>query len=354
MSSDGQGKRWCFTINNPTAADFFWENEDLLRAEFEYVVLQEEVGEHGTRHIQGFFILKKKKRCGWVRSHCSDRGHYEIARGTNQQASDYCKKSDTHPEGGLRFEWGVMPERKAAPKHSDRLAEAMEEVDLLKQGYKRPEDVGSSTLLLPGYIQAYKLLTQAKNGPFRPDLKIITIIGPPGCGKSYALFKHFPDAGKAIYGNSGLWWSNPTANVLFLEEFTGQIKLQLLLELLDPYPHQIEVKGGMAPMMARVICITSNVPPDQWYREGVDGDTMAAKRNLSLNALYDRIGYHNATGSGRQVRRNAYYMEPQIEEGSDQPYLEQIMAMREWIFEKLDEICEDLGPWYSPPSDDED
>lgn len=333
-----QGKRWCFTINNPVDADRFWENEDFLRDTFQYLILQEEVGEHGTPHIQGFCILKSKKRGTWLQAHASERGHYEICRGTDQQASDYCRKDDTHPQGGLRFEWGSLPQRTAAPKHSERLQEAMEEVELVKSGYKRPSEIGASTLLMSGFVPAYKLLTQTVMGPFRPDLKIITIIGPPGCGKSFALYKHFPSAGRALYGNGGLWWSNPTSDVLLIEEFNGQIPLQKLLQLLDPYPQQIEVKGGMAPLCARVIAITSNVTPDKWYKmdEGT-GDDPTSKRNLALQALYDRLGYAHTTG--RQIRQNAFYLEPSIEEGSDQPYEEQIHAIREWLMEKLALIC---------------
>ena len=348
---NAQGKRWCFTINHPTSADSFWENEAFLRANFQYIVLQDEIGEQGTPHIQGFAILKTKKRGTWLQTHCTRRGHYEIARGTNQQAADYCKKDDTHQPDSLRFEWGQLPERAAAPKHQERLQEAMEEVEILKAGYKRPAEVGASTLLMPGYIQAYKLLTQTAMGPWRPDLKIITIIGPPGCGKSYSLFKHFPNAGRACYGNGGLWWSNPTADVLLIEEFNGQIQLQKLLQLLDPYPQQIEFKGGMAPVCAHVIAITSNVTPDKWYRVS-DFDTAddSGKRSLSIQALYDRIGFAK---DEKQIRNNAFYLAPEIQEGEDQPYADQIQAIREWLMDQLDQICSDLGPWYTPPSMDE-
>ena len=353
MSIGAQGKRWCFTINNPTEEDKFWENDALLNDSFQYLILQEEVGEHGTPHIQGFCILKNKKRGTWLQAHASARGHYEICRGTNQQAADYCRKDDTHKENGLRFEWGHLPERKAAPKHSERLQEAMEEIELVKTGYKRPADIGASSLLMSGFVPAYKLLTQTTMGPYRPDLKIITIIGPPGCGKSYTLYNHFPTAGRAIYGNGGLWWSNPTSDVLLIEEFNGQIPLQKLLQLLDPYPQQIEIKGGMAPLCARVIAITSNVTPDKWYKSETDApdSDFAQKRNLAIQALYDRLGFAHTTG--RQIRKNAYYLEPSIEEGSDEPYEVQIQAIREWLSEKMDDICEDLGAWYTHPSEDD-
>ena len=36
---------------------------------------------------------------------------------------------------------------------------------------------------------------------------------------------------------------------MVFEEFAGQIPLQKMLKLLDPYPMALEVKGGMRPAM---------------------------------------------------------------------------------------------------------
>ena len=46
-----QSKRWCFTINNPTDDDKFWENDEQ-REHLEYLIVQQEVGEEGTPHYQ--------------------------------------------------------------------------------------------------------------------------------------------------------------------------------------------------------------------------------------------------------------------------------------------------------------
>ena len=102
-----QAARWCFTINNYTDDDKFWEDDDK-KALLKYIIVQHEVGENGTPHIQGFLILKKRNRMTWLKSNINSRTHWEIARGSDQQAADYCRKDDTHPEGTLRFEWGAM------------------------------------------------------------------------------------------------------------------------------------------------------------------------------------------------------------------------------------------------------
>lgn len=94
--------RWCFTLNN------FVPEDEAHITEFgerfcKYLVFGRETGEQGTPHLQGFCVLKNSQRLSYVRSKISPRGHYEEARGTNEEASDYCKKE------GDYFETGQLP-----------------------------------------------------------------------------------------------------------------------------------------------------------------------------------------------------------------------------------------------------
>ena len=45
-AQETQSKRWCFTINNPTDDDKFWENDEQ-KEQLEYLIVQYEVGEQG-------------------------------------------------------------------------------------------------------------------------------------------------------------------------------------------------------------------------------------------------------------------------------------------------------------------
>lgn len=284
-------KRWCFTINNPVDLDQFWVHRaPSVLNEIEYYILQEERGEQGTIHWQGFLILKKREKLSWLKSNISERAHWELARGTNEQARDYCRKEETYT-GGLRKEFGQLPERQKAKKTSERLEDAAEELDIIKDGYKRPRDVKSMTLLCPGFIAAYKELTSDILGPYRPELKILTLVGPPGCGKSFSIEKWFAGHGRCICGNNGVWFQNPLSEVMVFEEFCGQIMLQRMLQFLDPYPLALEVKGGMRPAMYKLVIITSNTTPDGWYKGDEAGQP--GKRTDALLALWDRIGYSN-------------------------------------------------------------
>jgi len=106
-----QGTRWVFTINNPSAEDherLLRIGGDLDRSGVSYLVYGREVGESGTPHLQGYCIFASRRRLAGVRSAISERGHFEISRGTPLQASDYCKK------GGDFTEHGTLPTKKRA------------------------------------------------------------------------------------------------------------------------------------------------------------------------------------------------------------------------------------------------
>ncbi len=95
-----RSSRWCYTLNNPTDDEeqFFGDFAELPIVK--YHVFGREIGDSGTRHLQGFFILSSQQRLSWCRSNVSARAHYERARGSSKQASDYCKKDGDFEEFG--------------------------------------------------------------------------------------------------------------------------------------------------------------------------------------------------------------------------------------------------------------
>lgn len=103
MQSTGgqQSRRWVFTICNPTDSDY----QACIDAGTwcTYLVYADEVGEEGTPHIQGFIIFPTNKRLSACKAVFS-RAHFEIAKGTSKQASDYCKKDRTNV-----VEFGQIP-----------------------------------------------------------------------------------------------------------------------------------------------------------------------------------------------------------------------------------------------------
>lgn len=86
---------WCFTINNPRA-DRPGRQGDLTRVkswQYNYLVLQLEVGAEGTPHYQGFVQFTTKQRLTALKK-LHKRAHWEPRRGSAYQAAHYCKKPE--------------------------------------------------------------------------------------------------------------------------------------------------------------------------------------------------------------------------------------------------------------------
>ena len=83
-------KDWCFTLNNYTSENIssIKTNDKIKR-----YIFQEEVGESGTPHLQGYIEFKDKVRPLSIFS--SDRFHWEKRKGTKSEAINYCCKIDT-------------------------------------------------------------------------------------------------------------------------------------------------------------------------------------------------------------------------------------------------------------------
>lgn len=312
-------KHWIGTIwgDHPK----FWEDEQSL-THLEYIKLQKEQGkENGLIHYQIYMCLKDKKRGSWIKKHLTpfDDCHWEVKQGTVQEAIDYVSKEDTRVTGdeAYSFEWGTIPVEKGAgvKRTRDETTEkAIAVVDDLKKQYIPFAGIDSDVLLYPNFVPVYEKLTSERLGPYRPNLKVICVIGFSGCGKTFSFNRWFHNYVKCIYGNCGAWFQNTNARVLLLDEFNGQIPPQALLSLLEGYPHALEIKGGLRPALYELVVIFSNVRPENWYasaeevtrkyRRTTDSDevvTAAQKRTETLKAIFDRLGY--STNGEKSVRK---------------------------------------------------
>lgn len=325
-------KHWIGTLD--ATLPKFWEDPITLQ-HIEYIKLQEEQGHGETqfRHFQIYMVLKERKRKTWILKHISPdsskTNHWEIKRGTVAEAIDYVSKEDTRVPDGISFEFGEVPCEERINKAKKRAREEIEEAECqiikkMKTEYVGLQDIDEQVIRQPGFMTIYKAMSANWKGPYRPNLKILTLIGPPGCGKSFAVNKWFPNAGSCVYGNSGPWFQQPWSRVMIFEEFMGQIPLQTMLTLLDPYPNSLEIKGGHHPAMYDLVIITSNTTPDKWYKNAEEIDrrypnmscvvqsSAADKREGALDALYDRIGYR------RIGRTNGEYKEYHLPKDAQQ------------------------------------
>ncbi len=101
-----QGKKFVFTLNNPTKEDL--ETMEIKIQGFARLIWQEEVSTTDTPHIQGACVFKKRTRGigAFAKLLGHKRTHIETMRGTLQD-QHYCHKNETRKPDGKRvcYNW---------------------------------------------------------------------------------------------------------------------------------------------------------------------------------------------------------------------------------------------------------
>lgn len=111
---------WVFTLNNPESNELP-ENSDI-----KFCVWQREQGESGTEHLQGYVEFKSRHRLARCKKWLP-RAHWEVRRGTAEQARDYASKEETRLAGP----WTVG---EFTPSHQGRRTDLSRAVEILRTG----------------------------------------------------------------------------------------------------------------------------------------------------------------------------------------------------------------------------
>lgn len=142
--------RWVFTLNNYSEDDEQRIGDFLNGSEVRYGVYGREVASTGTPHLQGFLILHQACRLSYLRANFHQGAHYERARGSSRQASDYCKKE-------LDFdEFGEFPAEQGKRSDLERLIDWIDDFAL---EHGRPPSSGDWAREQPvGYVRFPRLM----------------------------------------------------------------------------------------------------------------------------------------------------------------------------------------------------
>lgn len=266
-----RSRRFCFTINNPGSKLF----ENGLPSGVRYAVWQLEKGESGTPHYQGYLELESQRRTSVVEGILGGHAAIFFANGTAEQNKAYCTKPDDRISGPWELgECSTFSGR----KDKSELERIIRQVGA--DGHTR--SVSDDTYFHHG--KGLEAVASRKSGPYRPDIFLLTLVGPTRVGKSYAVRTRYPDAYVPVYGNCGVWFDGYRGEeVILLDEFKGQIPLQRLLALLDPYPLRVDTKHGTVAARWKMVLIVSNSHPKDWYEDE------KGKRTGEIDALRARL-----------------------------------------------------------------
>lgn len=276
-----KGKYWCFTLNNPSEGD----EKIILSLECDYLVFQKEEGENKTPHMQGYIKFKTDKRFELVKKYFKVVGqpHIVQAKGNPLQNRDYCTKT----EGRIAGPWekGVFSTTGKGQGHRTDL-DAI--ADAVKEGQSISDIARDNSV---AYIKYYKGIEALKQmvQPVKPrqTAPIVTVYyGPSGTGKSHRAEAEAKTRGSVYFldfrANGQVDWSSydQQDSVIINDFYGGGIKWCDLLKLIDKYPNKVSALYKSIEFTSSHIYFTSNVHPQQWYKNIPGGD---------WNPLYRRI-----------------------------------------------------------------
>lgn len=250
-----QSRRWVFTVNN-------WTDDDVAKIcawPCRYVVYGKEVGVEGTPHLQGFVIWTANKRLAACKT-MHGTAHWEVAKGTNQQASDYCKKDgDFNEVGDMPLPAGQAEQERWKEAWNAAKRGAIDEVpdDIRFRYYRTCKEIAKDHMEKPQDAQ---------------DVTGVWYYGPPGVGKSHCAREDFPGAYDKAQNK---WWDGyQNEEFVLLDDFDSKELGHLLKIWADKYSFIAETKGGALRIRPKKFIITSNYHPSEiaWS----DGQMLAA------------------------------------------------------------------------------
>ncbi|AXL65944.1 replication-associated protein [False black widow spider associated circular virus 1] len=254
-----RGRNWLFTENNPTLNPNDFLESAKLWDHVRYIIFQQETGEGGTSHYQGYVEFSQPIRFAKVTGFLP-RAHWEMRRGTSAQCIEYCSKLDTRVDGPWTY---GDPGFSSQGSRSD-LSGAIEA--LREGGLKRLREDCPEV-----YVKYHRGLHQLYNAelpsrPRAPDVHLL--FGPPGCGKTRFFYDNYPNS-PSLAVTDGFWFDGYSGeDSVLIDDYDGKASrwtLSNLLRILDRYSIQVPIKGGFTPWIPTRIFITSNLHPSNWY-----------------------------------------------------------------------------------------
>lgn len=252
-----KNRYWMFTLNNHSSV------EVPRTIDSKYCVWQEEIGESNTPHLQGYVVFPGPKSLSSLKT-ILPTAHWEIRRGTHEQARDYCTKKDTRKSGPWTI--GEEPKEKNQGARSDLLSlkRALDSTDSQQQIWDENFPVMLKYWKAAGEYKRVKSMANPRDS----KTVCIVIYGATGSGKTHAIKNFDSDAywvSKPPKG-SPLWMDGYTGqSTVVIDEYYGWIPYDTLLRICDAYPLQLPTKGGHTGFNPSVIFFTSNKPPEMWY-----------------------------------------------------------------------------------------
>lgn len=253
----------------------------------------------GLRHVHMILEDEKAMRFTAVKKSYAQGMHFAATKGTKAEAEGYIKKIGKWEEKGEDI---LYTEVYGEIKANQGARKDLDEIEQMIQDGKTPTEIMDTKFAWRKYEKMIKDAFYSKRAketpPFR-DVRVVWHVGEAGSGKSYNYVKmcNDPEIGEeniyllTDYDNGG-FDSYCAEKILFMDEFKGQMRFQLLLNYLDGYKIQVHARYGNVRALWNEVHITSVYPPEEVYKSMVETSVRALDTVAQLKRRINTIVYH--------------------------------------------------------------
>jgi len=244
-----------------------------------YLVYGKELSSTLTPHLQGFVIFNKRQRLSGVKKlHAT--AHWEAAKGTSQQASDYCKKESNYTETGILSQQGKRTDLEKA-------------IGAIKEDVPMAEVAEEFSTVYVKFGRGLKDLALTLSTPYEhTGTRGLWIYGPPGTGKSHVA-RQLSDS---VYLKAQNKWFDGYngEDVILLDDMDTNVLGHHLKIWSDKWACTGETKGGTIPLRHKLFVVTSNYSIETLYPDDMVMQEAIARRfhvihKVSKNQLVDHL-----------------------------------------------------------------
>lgn len=280
-------RRWMATLNNPVADNLpaqWVADGDCVAVWWQ----KEKAPTTGTPHLQIYLVTKVNPRnkngfgLKWLKENLNSKMDLRPCRefggpdgGSHQECIKYVSKEDTRIAGPWKVgAWSDSKVDRVKPAQESNAKTLAEVKELIDNGATDAQLWQSHFSIMSRAHKSFNAYRSSlKVNQRKTTTKVLVMYGPSGTGKSHTAETIGQANGGAYWlrkpADGGIdWWDNYNGEpVVIIDEFYGWLPFDTLLRLCDKYPYLVNTKGSFVPFVAKLIIITSNKPPREWYSE---------------------------------------------------------------------------------------
>lgn len=247
-----ESRNWAFTdFKFLNWSSIYKEYTDVIR----YVVWGKEIcPTTGTPHYQGWIQLVNKRRMRPLLKMIGSKDLYIRPCYAPEFNNDkYCAKDGDFKSHGKFISQGYRTDLEAVKNKIDNGATMKEVAD---ENFQMFLQYGRG-------LAKYKEMVDKECAKEFRQVETHVLYGHTAVGKTRTAMEK---ATYKIEGNALKWWDGyENDKTILIDEFSNQIPITELLNLLDGYQLRLPIKGGHTYARWTKVFITTNVSIDDWY-----------------------------------------------------------------------------------------